>query len=337
VVKKEKTMPETFRALLLTEDAGTVKADIADVPTRDLPDHDVLVDVAYSTLNYKDGLALTGQGRVVRNYPMVPGIDYAGTVVESHSPAWKPGDRVILTGWEVGEKHWGGLGERARAKAEWLVPLPEGMSLQQAMGIGTAGFTAMLCVLALEEHGLTPGEHPVIVTGAGGGVGSTAVALLANLGHRVAASTGRAELHDYLQGIGAAEIVDRATLAAKKRPLESEHWAGAVDSVGGDVLAGILPAMRAQSSVAACGVAGGPALATTVFPFILRGVNLLGIHSVLVPQERRRMAWDRLAHDLPAEALDRITQVVPLSDVPTLGQEILKGTIRGRIVVDVRG
>jgi acrylyl-CoA reductase (NADPH) len=266
---------------------------------------------------------------------MVPGIDYAGTVVESRSPAWKPGDQVILTGWEVGEKHWGGFGQRARAKAEWLVPLPEGMTAKQAMGIGTAGFTAMLCVLALEEHGLTPGEHPVVVTGAGGGVGSVAVALLARAGHHVAASTGRAALHGYLTGLGATEIVDRATLAAKKRPLESEHWAGAVDTVGGDVLAGILPAVRFGGSVAACGVAGGPAVSTTVFPFILRGVNLLGINSVFVPQERRRAAWDRLARDLPADALDQMIQVVPLSDVPACGQEILKGNVRGRIVVDV--
>jgi acrylyl-CoA reductase (NADPH) len=329
-------MPETFRALLLTEDGGKVTPQVADVPVRDLPDHDVLMEVAYSTLNYKDGLAVTGQGRVVRQYPMVPGIDYVGTVVESRSPAWKPGDRVILTGWEVGEKHWGGLGQRARAKAEWLVPLPAGMEPQQAMAIGTAGFTAMLCVLALEAHGLTLGEHPVVVTGAGGGVGSVAVALLSRAGHRVAAATGRGEeLRDYLSGLGAAEIVERAALAAKKRPLESEHWAGAVDTVGGDVLAGLLPAMRFGSSVAACGVAGGPAVNTTVFPFILRGVNLLGINSVFVPQEQRRAAWERLARDLPGDTLAQMTQVVPLTDVPALSQEILQGKVRGRIVVDV--
>lgn len=328
-------MAETFRALVLTEDGGNVRAEMADVPMDDLPDHDVLVDVAYSTLNYKDGLAVNGQGRVVRQYPMVPGIDFAGTVVESRSPAWKPGDQVILTGWEVGEKHWGGFGQRARAKAEWLVPMPAGMTPRQAMGIGTAGFTAMLCVLALEEHGLTPGEHPVVITGAGGGVGSVAVALLAHAGHHVAASTGRAELHDYLTRLGAAEIIDRATLAAKKRPLESEHWAGGVDTVGGDVLAGILPAVRFGGSVAACGVAGGPALNATVFPFILRGVNLLGINSVFVPQERRRVAWDRLARDLPADKLDQIAQIVPLSDIPVLSQEILKGNVRGRMVIDV--
>ncbi len=329
-------MPDTFRALYLTEDAGTVNAEVTDVPMGDLPDHDVLVDVAYSTLNYKDGLAVTGAGRVVRQYPMVPGIDYVGTVLESRDDAWKPGDPVILTGWEVGERHWGGLSTRARAKAEWLVPLPAGMTPQQAMGIGTAGFTAMLCVIALERHGLAPGgDAPVLVTGAGGGVGSVAVALLARLGHRVAASTGRAELRDYITGLGAAESVERASLSPK-RPLESERWAGAVDTVGGDTLAAVIAAMRANGSVAACGLAGGANLATTVFPFILRGVNLLGINSVYVPQPERRAAWDRLARDLPAATLDAITQTVPLSDVPALSEDILKGTVRGRIVVDVR-
>lgn len=328
-------MPETFRALYLTENEGKVNAEIRNVPTDDLPDHEVLVEVAYSTLNYKDGLAVTGAGRVVRQYPMVPGIDYVGTVRESRSDRWKPGDRVILTGWEVGEKHWGGLGTRARAKAEWLVPLPAGMTPQQAMGIGTAGFTAMLCVLALERHGLVPGgDAPVLVTGAGGGVGSVAVALLARGGHRVAAATGRAALRDYLTGLGAAEIVERASLTPK-RPLESERWAGAVDTVGGETLAATLAAMRASGSVAACGLAGGANLATTVFPFILRGVNLLGINSVFVPQPERRATWDRLARDLPAPTLDTITQVVPLSAVPALSREILAGNVRGRVVVDV--
>lgn len=328
-------MPDTFRALYLTENEGKVNAAITDVPLADLPDHDVLVDVAYSTLNYKDGLAVTGAGRIVRQYPMVPGIDYVGTVRESRAPDWKPGDWVILTGWEVGEKHWGGLGTRARAKAEWLVPLPAGLAPQHAMGIGTAGFTAMLCVIVLERHGLAPGgDAPVLVTGAGGGVGSIAVALLARRGHRVAAVTGRAELHGYLTGLGAAAIVERAALAPK-RPLESERWAGAVDTVGGDTLAAVLAAVRANGSVAACGLAGGANLATTVFPFILRGVNLLGINSVFVPQPERRAAWDRLARDLPAETLDTISRTVPLSDVPALSREILAGKVRGRIIVDV--
>ncbi len=224
---------DQFRALVLTEEDGAVHSAISDLSDGDLPDGDVLVSVAYSSLNYKDGLAVTGKGRVVRRYPMVPGIDFAGTVEESQSPLWKPGDQVILTGWEVGEKYWGGFAQKARVRAEWLVPLPDGMSLAQAMGYGTAGFTAMLSVIALEERGLTPGEHPVLVTGAGGGVGSVAVALLARLGYHVVASTGRPELHEYLTGLGAREIIDRSTIAKPSgRPLESEHWAGAVDSVG---------------------------------------------------------------------------------------------------------
>ncbi len=328
---------DQFNALVLTEADGAVQSAIKELTNNDLPDGDVLVSVAYSTLNYKDGLAVTGKGRVVRRYPMVPGIDFAGTVEESRSPLWKPGDRVILTGWEVGEKYWGGFAQKARVRAEWLVPLPEGMGLEQAMGYGTAGFTAMLCVVALEERGLMPGEHPVLVTGAGGGVGGVAVALLANLGYHVAAATGRAELRDYLTGLGAEEIVDRATIAKPSgRPLESERWAGAVDTVGGDTLAAILPAMRFNSSVAACGVAGGPALATTVFPFILRGVSLLGINSVFVAQEPRRAAWERLAHDLPTDMLARITQTIPLADVPAMSEEILNGRVRGRVIVDVR-
>ncbi|MHB8644248.1 MAG: acrylyl-CoA reductase (NADPH) [Thermomicrobiales bacterium] len=328
---------DQFKALVLTETDGAVQSEITQLSTGDLPDGDVLVSVAYSTLNYKDGLAVTGKGRVVRRYPMVPGIDFAGTVEESRSPLWKPGDRVILTGWEVGEKYWGGFAQKARARAEWLVPLPAGMSLEQAMGFGTAGFTAMLCVIALEEHGLKAGEHPVLVTGAGGGVGSVAVAVLARLGYHVAASTGRAELRDYLTGLGAKEIVDRQTIAKPSgRPLESEHWAGAVDTVGGDTLAAILPTMRAGSSVAACGLAGGFAVNTTVMPFILRGVNLLGINSVFVPQARRRAAWERLARDVPADLLSKITRTIPLADVPAMSVEILKGNVRGRIIIDVQ-
>lgn len=328
---------DRFKALVLTEADGAVQAAIKELSAGDLPDGDVLVSVAYSSLNYKDGLAVTGKGRVVRRYPMVPGIDFAGTVEESRSPLWKPGDRVILTGWEVGEKHWGGFAQKARVRAEWLVPLPEGMGLEQAMGHGTAGFTAMLCILALEERGLTPGEHPILVTGAGGGVGSVAVAVLARLGYHVAASTGRPELHDYLTSLGAREIVDRGTIAKPSgRPLESEHWAGAVDTVGGDTLAAILPAMRFNSSVAACGVAGGPTLNTTVFPFILRGVSLLGINSVFVPLTARRAAWERLARDIAADTLARIMQTVPLADVPAMSEEILAGRVRGRVVIDVQ-
>ncbi len=328
---------DQFKALVLTESNGAVQSAIKELANSDLPDGDVLVSVAYSTLNYKDGLAVTGKGRVVRRYPMVPGIDFAGTVEESRSPLWKPGDRVILTGWEVGEKYWGGFAQKARVRAEWLVPLPATMRLEQAMGYGTAGFTAMLCVIALEERGLTPGEHPVLVTGAGGGVGGVAVAVLAYLGYHVAASTGRPELHDYLISLGAKTIVERDTTAKPSgRPLESEQWAGAVDTVGGDTLAAILPAMRFNSSVAACGLAGGFTVNTTVMPFILRGVSLLGINSVFVPQAQRRAAWERLAHDLPADMLARITQIIPLADVPAMSEEILKGHVRGRIVIDVR-
>jgi acrylyl-CoA reductase (NADPH) len=328
---------DQFKALVLTEAGGAVQSEIKALSTGDLPDGDVLVSVDYSSLNYKDGLAVTGKGRVVRRYPMVPGIDFAGTVEESRSPLWKPGDRVILTGWEVGEKYWGGFARKARVRAEWLVPLPAGMNAAQAMGHGTAGFTAMLCIIALEERGLTPGERPVLVTGAGGGVGSVAVAALSHLGYHVVASTGRPELHDYLTGLGAHEIIDRNTIAKPSgRPLESEHWAGAVDTVGGDTLAAILPAMRFNSSVAACGLAGGPTLNTTVFPFILRGVGLLGINSVFVPQEQRRAAWQRLARDVPPDTLGQITQTIPLADVPAMSEEILAGRVRGRVVIDVR-
>ena len=327
-------MTDTFKALVLTEEEGKVRSAISDLTTTDLPEGDVLVSVAYSNLNYKDGLAVTGKGRIVRRYPMVPGIDFTGTVEESRSPLWKPGDQVVLTGWEVGEKYWGGFSQKARVRAEWLVPLPNGMTAQQAMAHGTAGFTAMLCVLALEHHGLTPGDDPVIVTGAGGGVGSVAVAILARLGYHVAASTGRSEIHDYLRGLGAAEIVDRETLKPGK-PLESERWGGAVDTVGGDTLAALLPTMRMESAVVACGLAGGTTLSTTVFPFILRGVKLLGVNSVLVPLERRCAAWDRLARDVPTATLDRIMQTIPLADVPAMSEEILRGRVRGRVVIDV--
>ncbi len=329
-------MPQQlFKALVLDQQEGAVTATIRELAADALPDGDVLVAVAYSSLNYKDGLAVTGQGRIVRSYPFVPGIDLAGTVVESQSPAFQPGDQVVLTGWGVGERHWGGYAQLARVRSEWLVPLPAGMDLEQAMGIGTAGFTAMLCVMALEERGLAPGGRPVVVTGASGGVGSVAVALLAQLGYHVVASTGRAELHAYLQELGAREIIGRAALASPGKPLESERWGGAIDTVGGDTLAGLLRAMAYGTSVAACGLAGGSALNTTVFPFILRGVSLLGIDSVMCPQERRRAAWARLARDLPRDALERIVQVVPLAEVPALSRQILAGQVRGRIVIDV--
>jgi acrylyl-CoA reductase (NADPH) len=326
---------ETFRALVVEQDSdGNVQASIQQPGVDALPAGDVLVAVAYSTLNYKDGLAVTGKGKIVRKYPMVPGVDFAGTVKESQHPNFKPGDQVVLNGWGVGERHWGGYAQLARVKGEWLMPLPEGLTPQQAMGIGTAGYTAMLCVLALEENGLKPGGRPVVVTGASGGVGSFAVAILGKRGYEVAAVTGRTELHDYLRSIGASQILSREDVATSK-PLESERWDGAVDAVGGNVLAGLFPAMAYESSVAACGLAGGSSLETTVFPFILRGVRLLGVESVMCPMERRLAAWHGLARDIDAAMLERIMETVALEDVLTLGNDILKGQVRGRVVVDV--
>jgi acrylyl-CoA reductase (NADPH) len=324
---------DTFTALILEQRDGATHSEVRRLPTSALPDGDVLVRVAYSDLNYKDGLAITGRGRVVRSFPMVPGIDLAGTVVESASAAYKPGDEVVLTGWGIGETHWGGHAQMARVRADWLVLLPAGMALEQSMGIGTAGFTAMLCVMALEEHGLRPGGRQVLVTGASGGVGSVAVALLAQLGYDVVASTGKNDEHEYLHALGAKEVIGR--LAPSGKPLESERWAAAVDTVGGATLAALIPALAIGGSVAACGNAGGPELHTTVFPFILRGANLLGILSVYVPLDRRRQAWERLARDLPADALERMIQVAPLADVLALSQAICEGKIRGRVVVDV--
>jgi acrylyl-CoA reductase (NADPH) len=327
---------DTFKALVLEQKDAEFGVALRELPTSDLPEGDVLVSVAYSSLNYKDGLAITNTGRIIRSFPMVPGIDLAGTVVESRSAAYQPGDRVILTGWGIGERHWGGMAQLARVKADWLVPLPDGLSLKHAMGVGTAGFTAMLCVMTLEERGVTPGGREVLVTGAAGGVGSIAVAILAKLGYQVVASTGRAEAHDYLKALGASEMIDRSLLAKPSgRPLESERWGGAVDTVGGDTLAALLPMMAYRTTVAACGMAGGTALTTSVFPFILRGVGLIGVESVLCPTPRRREAWARLARDLPADALDRIIQVAPLADIPRLSQDIIKGRVRGRVVVDV--
>ncbi|GIW25647.1 MAG: quinone oxidoreductase [Meiothermus sp.] len=324
---------QTFKALVV-ESGDPYTARIRQASRDELPQGDVLVRVAYSSLNYKDSLAITGAGKVIRSFPMVPGIDLAGTVLESTSPDYKPGDPVILTGWGVGERHWGGLAELARVRAEWLVPLPEGLTLQQAMGIGTAGFTAMLAVMALEAHQLDKTKE-VLVTGAAGGVGSLATAILARLGYRVVASTGRPSEEAYLKGLGAAEILDRSVLTALSKPLESERFGGAVDTVGGAVLAGVLPRMAYGGSVAACGNAGGVKLETTVFPFILRGVNLLGIDSVMCPKEKRLVAWQRLARDLPKSLLEAAMQTVGLEEVPGLAQAILQGQVRGRVVVQL--
>jgi acrylyl-CoA reductase (NADPH) len=332
-------MSSTFQALVLDEQNGEVTASLQTLGRDALPAGDVLVSVAYSSLNYKDGLAITNKAKIVRSYPIVPGIDLAGSVRESQHPDYHPGDGVVLTGWGIGERYWGGMSQLARVKGDWLVPLPAGLTLQQAMAIGTAGFTAMLSVLALEDHGLTPGQglsvRPVLVTGASGGLGSIAVVLLARAGYSVTASTGSASAHDYLRALGAADIIDRGELTAPGGPLASERWGGAVDTVGGDTLAGLLRALATGASVASCGNAGGVQLNTTVLPFILRGVNLLGIDSVTCPTPRRRRAWDRLARDLPQDVFARITHVVPLRDVIEQASAITNGAIQGRTVVDV--
>ena len=325
-----------FRALVLHEEGGKVVPRIEMVDEALLPAGGVTVAVECSTLNYKDGLILQGIGRLVRSYPHIPGIDFAGTVEKSESPEFSPGDPVILTGWRVGEAQWGGYAEKARVKASFLVRRPDGLSARQAMAIGTAGFTAMLAIIALERHGLRSGAGDVLVTGAAGGVGSVAVSLLSRLGHRVVASTGRPELRSYLTELGAAELIDRATLAAKPpRPLDSERWAGAVDAVGGTTLATILTQLNYRASVAACGLAGGSDLPATVIPFLLRGVSLLGIDSVMCPRDERIEAWRRLARDLPLDRLEQMTQTVPLSALPEMAPRILSGGVRGRTVVDV--
>ncbi|PYT14489.1 MAG: oxidoreductase [Acidobacteria bacterium] len=326
----------TFKALLATQEEGKFAASIQQIPRDSLPSGGVLVRVVYSSLNYKDGLAVMGKPGVIRKYPMVPGVDFAGIVEESDSAAFRPGDKVVVTGSGTSEVFWGGYAQFARLNAEYIVPLPPGLTLVQAMGVGTAGFTAMQSVMALEDHGLKPGGREVLVTGATGGVGSVAVAILARLGYKVVASTGRAELQGYLRSLGAGEILDRAALAApSKKPLETERWAAAIDSVGGDTLAGLLRSVALAGSVASCGLAGGPTLNTTVFPFILRGVNLLGIDSARVPNARRREIWARVTRDLPLDLLDSMIRVAPLEEVFALGEQILAGKIRGRTVIDV--
>jgi acrylyl-CoA reductase (NADPH) len=326
----------TFTAILVTQDAGNTSASIQKLERSALPEGEVLVRVAYSSLNYKDGLAVTGRPGVIRSFPMIPGVDFAGTVEESSSGEFKPGDEVVVTGCGTSETMWGGYSQLARLNAEHIVALPKGMTMVQAMGIGTAGFTAMQSLLALEKHGLKPGGREVLVTGAAGGVGSLAIALLANLGYKVAASTGRPELHHYLRSLGASEFLSRTTLATtSKRPLDSERWAAAIDSVGGDTLAAILRSLAQHGSVAACGLAGGAALNTSVFPFILRGVNLLGIDSSKASKALRLEVWSRLATDLPTKLVDSLTDIAPLGKVFELGEKILAGQIRGRMVIDV--
>lgn len=325
----------TFKALVLNQRGGRTVAELATLSDAELPPEDVLVAVDYSSLNYKDGLAVTGKGKIVRRFPLVPGIDLAGTVLESAAPAYRPGDRVVLTGWGVGESYWGGYAQRARVKPDWLVPLPEGLDGRRAMAIGTAGFTAMLSVLALERAGIKPDRtKPVLVTGASGGVGSVAVAILSHLGYRVAALTGRPENEAFLHELGADEVIGRQQMDQSCRPLEAQRWSGVIDTVGGRILARALAETDYGGAVAACGLAGDVELPTTVMPFILRGVQLLGIDSVLCPPEPRRNAWKRLAGDLPVAALDRATQVVALAEVPRLAEAIIAGQVRGRVVVD---
>ncbi len=326
-----------FNALVVEkDDDGKTSAAVREISLEQLPEGDVTVAVEYSTVNYKDGLCVGPGGGLVRNYPHVPGIDFAGTVEQSDSDRYQVGDKVVLTGWRVGEGHWGGYSQKARVKADWLVPLPEGLGTREAMAVGTAGFTAMLAVMALEDHGLQTGNGPVLVTGAAGGVGSVATAILAALGHEVAAVTGRPETADYLKSLGASQIVAREELnETVKRPLEKELWAGCIDAVGGEMLARVLGQLQYGASAAAVGLAGGAKLPATVVPFLLRGVNLLGIDSVMQPYENRLRAWQRVRADLPMARLESMVQTATLADLPELGAAILKGQVKGRVVVDV--
>jgi len=325
----------TFKAIVVEKGEGGQKAGLADFDEANLMDGDVTVRVEWSTVNYKDGLALTGKAPVIRRFPMIPGIDFAGTVESSSHPQWKPGDRVILNGWGAGETHLGGYAEKARVKGDWLVGLPARNSARGAMAIGTAGYTAMLAVMAIERQGVAPRHGPVIVTGAAGGVGSVAVTLLAKLGFAVVASTGRPAEADYLKSLGAREIVERKELAGASKPLGPERWAGGIDTVGSTTLANVLSMTRYGGAVAACGLAGGMDLPATVAPFILRGVSLIGIDSVMCPLERRREAWKRLASDIDAGKLAMMTSEIDLAGVMDAGRRIVEGAVRGRIVVKI--
>ena len=323
-----------FKGILITKDDAGYKAQVQQIDEATLPEGDVTVRVEWSTLNYKDGLAITGKSPVVRRFPMVPGIDFSGTVSESSNPAWKTGDKVVLNGWGVGETHCGGLAEMARVKGEWLVPLPKNFSARQAMAIGTAGYTAMLCVLALEKHGIKPADGEILVTGANGGVGSVAIALLAKLGYKIVASTGRTSEVEHLKALGASDIIDRAELSAPGKPIGKERWAGVVDTVGSHTLANACATTKYRGAVAACGLAGGMDFPATVAPFILRGVTLYGIDSVMAPLAVRQEAWERLSRDLDPAKLESITREIGLEDALTVGAELLEGKVRGRVVVN---
>ncbi len=324
-----------FDAILITKDNTGYQARIQAIDEAALPDGDVTVRIGWSTLNYKDGLAITGKSPVVRRFPMVPGIDFAGAVTESSHPAWKGGDRVVLNGWGVGEIHWGGLSQVARVRGDWLVRLPEAFSARQAMAIGTAGYTAMLCVLVLEKHGIRPNDGDILVTGANGGVGSVAIALLSKLGYRVVASTGRVAEADHLRALGASDVIDRSELATPGKPLGKERWAGVVDAVGSHTLANACATTQYRGAVAACGLAQGMDFPSSVAPFILRGVTLYGIDSVMAPQAVRAEAWQRLGRDLDLARLDAITRVISLGEAIATAADLLDGKVRGRVVVDV--
>ncbi|KML70609.1 MDR family oxidoreductase [Pectobacterium peruviense] len=324
-----------MQALVLEQSDGLTHAQIREIDAEQLPAGDVTVDISWSSINYKDALAITGKGKIIRNFPMVPGIDFVGTVHHSDSDRFAVGQPVILTGWGVGENHWGGLAQQARVKSNWLVPLPTSLDARNAMILGTAGFTAMLCVMALEDGGITPESGDIIVTGASGGVGSTAVALLAELGYQVTAVSGRADNTDYLKKLGAKQVLDRSEFSASPRPLEKQRWAGAVDTVGDNVLATLLAQMDYNATVAACGLAGGIALPTTVMPFILRNVRLQGVDSVMAPLARRQQAWDRLAAILPESFYQQVTQEIGLEDVPAVAAALLDNKVTGRTLVKI--
>jgi acrylyl-CoA reductase (NADPH) len=328
-------MSEKFHAIVADESDGRVRGALRELDISELPDEDVLVDVAYSTVNYKDGLAVSGRGKICRKLPMVCGIDLAGTVRESRSPDYAPGDQVLVNGWGLSEKYWGGYAQQQRLKPAWLTRVPDELSLEQSMALGTAGYTAMLCVQAIMDHGVTADAGPVVVSGATGGVGSVAVMLLARLGFEVTGVSGKAEAGEFLASLGAAQTIGRAELDRESRPLESETWAGGVDAVGSNTLATMLAQTRYGGVVAACGLAGGADLPTTVLPFILRGVTLAGIDSVMAPQAKRQRAWDALAELVDADQLAKIYRVEPMSSIPELAEEIVEGRIKGRVVIDV--
>ena len=328
--------PEKFKALVLRQKDGKTVSAVEQLTINDLPEGDVLLSVDYSSINYKDSLAVTGTGKIVRTWPIVPGIDLTGTIIESDADSYKPGEKVLLTGWSVGEQYWGGYSQIQRVQSKWLIPLPEAIDGKTAMAIGTAGLTAMLCVMAIEDAGVKPDTGPVVVTGAGGGVGSVAVAILSHLGYNVTAVSGRSSTHDYLRKLGAKDIISREEMEKPARALEKQRWAGAIDTVGDAILARVLAETDYNGAVAACGLAGGFNLPTTVMPFILRNVRLQGVDSVMCPNEKRQTAWKRLAQELPESALSEINKVVSLEEVQQVAEDMMAGKIQGRTVVDLK-